>query len=116
MYTALAHQHRIEEALTAGDKLLDVYRRLNVSWAYRGIATYDLFGVAVMKSEFLSRAMEYIRSAAELFGKICPYSEDSTKKFEKMFQHPEMHPNYMKIDKEQAVSYVIEDVLSGLNL
>ena len=34
--TLALRQHKIEEALDAGDKLLDIYRRLNVSWIHRG--------------------------------------------------------------------------------
>ncbi len=51
--TLAIRQHEIEEALDAGDKLLDIYRRLNVSWIYRGHTEVTLFQVAVRKSETL---------------------------------------------------------------
>jgi len=95
---ALARQHKIEEALAAGDNLLDIYRRLNVSWEYLGRTEYLLFQLAVQKSETLPRAKQYIRSAVELFRKICPYSERLTKKYEKLMGHPETHPNYLQLD------------------
>ena len=104
---ALAGQLKIEEALAAGDKLLNVHRRLNISWVYLGITMFDLFEVAVRKSEFLPRAREYLLSAAEIFGKICPYSEKYTKRVELLLEHPELHPNYMLIDRMQNRSDVI---------
>jgi len=93
----LAREHKIKEALDAGDKLQDVYRRLNVSWSYRGYTCFNLFEIAVRKSETLPRAKQYIQSAAELFGKICPYSEKLTKKFEKLLEHPEFNSNYLML-------------------
>ncbi len=95
---ALTYQFKVKEALEAGDKLLDIYRRLNLSWEYLGRAEFSLFQIAIQKSEFVPRAKEYIRSAAELFGKICPYSERLTKKYEKMLEHPEEQSNYLLMD------------------
>jgi len=100
----LAKENKIEEALTAGEKLLDVHRRLNVSCVDRGFTEFRLFQIAVQKSETLPRAMKHLRSAAELFGKICPYSERLTKKFEKLLKHPELDKNYLLVDKMQNVS------------
>ena len=53
----LARQQRIEEPLAIGDKLLDSYRRLNVSWMYRGVLEYNLFLLAIAKSDFLPKAV-----------------------------------------------------------
>ncbi len=92
-------QNKVEEALEAGDKLQAIHRRLNLSWIDRGDAEYLLFQIAVAKSETLPRAMEYIRSAVELFGNICPYSEGQTKKYEKLLEHPDRNYNYLLIDK-----------------
>ena len=118
-FTDLAKKLKVEEALVAGEKLLDIHRRLNVSWIYEGGTNFNLFRVAVRKSETLPRAKDYIRSAAELFGKICPYSESQTKKFEKLLEHPETDPDYMLIDKmreRDVLSNFMENVLSGLSL
>jgi len=41
--------------LKAGDKLLDAHRRLNKSWAYLNITMFELFHIAVQKSEFLPK-------------------------------------------------------------
>ena len=92
------NQHKIDEALAAGEKLLDIHRRLNITWAYLGHTYYLLSEVAVAKSELLPKANEYIRSAVELFRKICPYSEMKTKKYEKLMEHPETSPNYLVFD------------------
>jgi len=113
---ALTHQRRIEEALAAGDELLDIYRRLNASSIYRSHAEVLLFRAAVTKSEFLPKAMQYIRPAVEFFQKICPYSECLTKTYEKLLEHPETDPNYMKIDKEQNMLNFMENVFGALNL
>ena len=102
--TTFDSQLKIEEALAAGDNLLNVHRCLNLSWMYLGITMFDLFQIAVQKSEYLPRAKDYLRSAAELFRKICPYSEKYTKRVEMLLEHPETDPNYMVIDKMQGTS------------
>jgi len=94
----LANENKIEEALAAGEKALDIHRRLNVSWLVQCNVNYNLFCVAVMKSETLPRAKEYIRWIVELFRKICPYSEKLTKSMEKLLDHPETEPNYLRND------------------
>jgi len=94
----LARENKIEQALAAGNKLLDIYRRLNASWFYRGYREYLLFQLAIRKSETLPRAKQYIQSAVELFRNICPYSERYTKTFEKLLDHPETDPNYLTVD------------------
>ena len=84
---------------------------------YRGILEYNLFLIAITKSEFLPKAMQYMRSAVETFRKICPYSEKLTKKYEKLMERPEMDSNYMRIDNDQDnPNNVIEHFFSGLNL
>jgi len=45
MYTTLlilSNENQIEDALVADNKLLDIYRRLNTSWIYRGYMEYIL--------------------------------------------------------------------------
>lgn len=66
---------------------------------YRGITEFNLFRVAVTKSETLPRAKQYIQSAVELFRKICPYSEKLTKSMEQVLEDPETEPDYMLIEK-----------------
>jgi len=111
----LAYQRKTGEALAAGEKLLDIHRRLNVSWVYRGYAYFNLFHTAAMKSETLPRAKEYIQSAEKLFRKICPYSERLTKKCEKLLEHPEMNPFFMAIDRMQPADFM-EFFRNGVNL
>ena len=100
----LANQRKIEEALAAGDELLDIHRRLNISWAHRGTVDFFLFQIAVSMSKLLPRAKEYIRSAVELFSNICPYSKRHTEKYKKLLEQPETNPNYLANDQ---VIYII---------
>jgi len=102
--STLARQYKIDEALAVGDKLVDVHQRLNVSWIYRGYLHSLLFQIGIGRSEMIPKAMEHIRSAAELFKKICPYSEKLTKTYEKLLEHPELdNHNYRAIDKMEEV-------------
>lgn len=113
----LDRQLKTGEALAAGEKLLDIHRRLNLSLEpLNGDTYFLLFKIAVQRSEFLPRAMEYLRSAAELSRKICPYSEMHTKKFERLMEHPETHPNYLKIDKMQQAPDLAESLRAKLNM
>ena len=48
--------------------------------------------------------MQHIRSAVDLFRKICPYSEKLTKKYEKLLEQPETDPIYLAIDKMQYLA------------
>jgi len=89
---------KTEEALAAGDKLLDIHRRLNISWIYRGFTYSILFRIAISRSELLPRAKEYIRSAVEIFSQIFPYSEKHTLLFKQMLERPETDSNYLSDD------------------
>ena len=91
----LANQNKIEEALTAGDKLLDIHRRLNISWAARGTTYYNLFSIATRSSVTFPRAKEYLRSAVEIFRKICPFSERLTKTYEKLLEQLDLHSSVL---------------------
>jgi len=50
----LANQRKTVEVLEAGDKLVDIYRLLNVSWIYLDLG----YRVAVGKSETHPKAKE----------------------------------------------------------
>jgi len=115
-FNDLANQLKIEEALVAGEKLLDIHRRFNISWIYLGVANYNLFRVAFMKSECLPRAKEYIRSAVELFRNICPYSVEYTKQMEKLLEHPGSDRDYMLVDKMHQEPNLMGQLFSRLNL
>jgi len=91
-FSGLKNQAKIEEALAVGEELLDVFRRLNLSWLNPGSLEISLFLTAIKKPETLPRAQEYIRSAIELYRSICPYSERVTKKYEQLMEHPRTQP------------------------
>jgi len=94
---SLHRQFKTKEALVTTDRFLDIHRRLNVSWSQLAFAYTAIFQVAVVRSEFLPKAKEYMRSAVELFTKMYPYSKKITKKFENLIDHPEMSSNYLVI-------------------
>ena len=104
-YSTIGYHYRkfnVEEALAAGDKLLDIHRRLNISWAQRALAENLLFKVAAAKSMFLPRAMKHIRAATEILQKICPFSESITKKCEKLLEQPETYEGYLAFDQARS--------------
>jgi len=104
----LSKENKIEEALAAGEKLLDIHRRLNVSCVDRGFTEFRLFQKAVQKSETFSRAMKYLRSATENFRMIVFIRRGSLKQFEKLLKHPELGENYLLANRMQNVSDSME--------
>ncbi len=94
----LTNENKIEEALAAGDKVIDIHKRLNVSWWALGSTYYNLFRMGICSARTLPMAKEYLRSAVELFRKICPYSEKQFKVYEKLLEHPDLHPNFKIMD------------------
>ena len=96
--TELTNENKIEEALAAGDKVIDIHKRLNVSWSALGNTYYNLFRMGICSSRTIPTAKEYLRSTIELFRKICPYSEKKTKLYEKLLEHPDLHPNFRMMD------------------
>ena len=91
----LHRQHKTEEALAAGEKVMDIHRRLNVSWTYLAIMGVNLFMIASSRSDTFPRAKEYILSTVELFRKMCPYSEKRTKAYEKLLEYPEKTDEFL---------------------
>ena len=94
----LTNKNVIEEALDNGDKLLDIHRRLNVSWPALGSTYYNLFRMGICSSRTFPRAKEYLRLAADLYRKMCPYSEKLTKKYEKLLERPDLHRHFKMMD------------------
>lgn len=56
----------IEEALKAGELLLEFQPSLNVSWTFSAILEFKLFEIAVTGSRNFTLARHYIKSALEL--------------------------------------------------
>jgi len=89
---------RIEEALEAGNKLLEIQRKLNVSWTCRAEMELQLFKIAVRSSKTMEKRGEHIEAALEIGSTVCPYSE-VTKKYEKFANHPETAEYYKLMDR-----------------
>lgn len=79
-------------------------RRIDISWVYRGYEYAYIFRIAVCKSKALPRVKEYMRWAAELFQNISPFSEERTKRYEKLIEHPEIDTCYLAINKMMLAS------------
>jgi len=43
----LTNENKIEEALAAGDKVINIHKRLNVSWSSLGNTYYNLFRMGI---------------------------------------------------------------------
>ena len=67
-----ADRSNTREALSAGDKLLGIHRRLNLSWTQRAFIKIDLFQISLMKRETIFKTYQYIRDTLQVYKSICP--------------------------------------------
>lgn len=90
-----------EDALEAGDKLMDIQRRLGVSWICQMSTQLYLFQIALRTLKTLDKAERYIQAVHSVYSVICPYSESTTIKYERMLTHPETDGNYLIMEKNR---------------
>jgi len=90
----LADRANTEEALLAGEKLLDIYRKLNLSWTQRASINFDLFQISLMKRKTFSKAQRYIKVTLQIYKAICPNSK-FTKRYERLQKRPESDEHYL---------------------
>lgn len=89
----------IEDALNSGEKLLDIQRRLNLSWICKTGTELYLFQIAVRSRKTLDQAEPYIKAVNQVYSIICPYSESTSRKYEKLLSDPENDGNYMIMER-----------------
>lgn len=90
----LASKVLLEDALETGEKLLEVYERLNISLGMRAALLFTLFEIAVSSSRTVERAQSYIQSSVNLRRMIAPYSTD-TQRVEGLLKRPESYESYL---------------------
>ncbi len=86
-----------EAALANGEKLLDIFRELNISWIHRASIEFDLFRIALMKRKTLPMADKYIQAVVEAYRIMTPYSK-YTKNYEKLMEDPEEDGHYLRME------------------
>lgn len=95
---ALAEKGWTEDALLAGEKLVDIQTTLNVSWLDKARTNFFCFQIALQRRKTLQRARKHIQAAYDVYKTICPYSEN-TLKYERLLDHPETDDNYLCMEK-----------------
>ena len=98
----LAGRGWIEKALLTASKLLEIQRRLNISWLCRASTEFYCFQIALRLRKTLGRAEQYIRAVREMYWVICPYSVYTTRRYEKLLAHPELDPNYLIMERHRS--------------
>ena len=71
---------RIDDALNAGDKILIIYEKLNISWALKDILLFHLFKIGRKvcinnRGSYISRCAQYLADFYEIRRVISPFSE-----------------------------------------
>jgi len=102
----------VEEALKAGEILLNVHRHLNVSLTFTALLKFKLFEIAVTKSRHFNLARQYIQSVFEHFNKICPYSENLTRRFKRHRDRPEQHRNFRL--RDEPLNELIDELIDNM--
>ncbi len=108
----LASEGRIEDALTAGEKLLKIDRNLNISsWADRAAFNFYVFELSMANSKTERKALKYLQCSFEVGRLLAPYSED-TRLYENILKHPEI---YTSVPKEEMMALIVKTFSSRLN-
>lgn len=89
-----ADRGNTEAALMAGEKLLEIHGKFNLSWTQRASINLDLFRISLMKRKTLARADRYIQATLQVYKAICPYSK-FTQNFERLQKRPDMDEHYL---------------------
>jgi len=93
----------LEEAIQAGEKLIEIDRLLNTSWSQRANFYENLFEISIGSKKTITKAQRYLLSSLEIRHIIFPYSEKSTLRLEEYLQHPEKHKDYLKTERKFSV-------------
>jgi len=65
---------QVEEALEVGEKVLEIYKKLNISWFTESLIHRDLFDIGVLSSKTLPKALNHLESRLKICRMIAPYS------------------------------------------
>ncbi len=120
LYTELyrsAASGRIEEALAAGDKILDLTHRLNSTWFIKASLGQNLFQIASASSKTEARGEKYFKDSLKVWQIIAPFSE-MTKTLETLWQNRDFFKMMPKTEKMKAVkesfSHYVKNGMHGM--
>ena len=85
------------QVLLAGSELMNIHRKLNMSWFDQVSLNVELFRIAISRRQTLANANPLISAALEVYRNVTPFSKN-IKEFESLVDHPERHENYLKMD------------------
>jgi len=71
----LGSKGRVEEALKAGERVVEIHEQLNISWVPKTSIRNLMADVAVSSSRTEERAKKYMKEALKVLKIISPYSE-----------------------------------------
>ena len=95
---------RIEDALNAGDRVLEIEKELNFSWNQRAIINWDMYEMAIAsEKKDDARAKKYLQNSLEINKIIAPYSKD-TELYESLMKDGVKVPN--RLGKKQTLMNV----------
>ena len=88
-----------EGVLVAGEKRLEIQRRLNISCSEIARLECELYHISIMKKKTLPKADALIKDVLRIYKIIQPYSK-LIEKYEKLSKYPESDENYLKLEKK----------------
>jgi len=107
----------MEEALDAGEKILDLTHRLNSTWFIKASLGHNLFEIASTSSKLEARAERYFKDSLKVWQIIAPYSE-MTKTLENLWEHLDQFKMIPKTEKIKAVkesfSHYVNNGMHGM--
>ena len=109
---AEADKDLVEEAIAAGEVVIESYEKLGVCWYTEARLHYNLFELGVASSKTLSRALKHLESCLKIRRIIAPFSEEQTLSLEELLKNPGKHPSYLGIDKKKAIEKQFSDLRS----
>ena len=69
-----AGSNNLKKALEVGEKIIEIYKKFDMSWIYRSNLNEILFKIAIASKTSISRSKAYIQSCLDIYRMICPYS------------------------------------------
>ena len=91
----LGGRTRVKEALLAGRRLLALYDELGVSSLLYSRTYYDMFQIAIMRSETVAQGTALIAKAIEHAEIFCAEDKDKLDMYRRFLANSRLHRNYL---------------------